>query len=385
MTKSEQPFEAMRELVFSSSEPFTLGVELELQVVDLCDFDLGASASQMIAYLEKQSVPATISPELTESMIEISVGICTSWTELRRQLRIVRDRLVAGAEYLNVGICGGGAHPFQRWQQRRIFDNPRFHKVSSLYGYLAKQFTVFGQHIHVGCENGDVAMRFLHALNRFIPHFIALSASSPFFQGSVTSFHSSRLNSISAFPLSGRCPFQLTWSDFERSYYWPMVETGIVQSMKDFYWDIRPKPEYGTIELRICDTPLTVDRASLLAGYLQALCRRFNEVGILPRESEYLVYSFNRFQACRFGLDGLYIDPVTLREQSIRESVLDTIEWIDASKENLFDSDFLLGELREAVNRPTHADELMQQFECEGTMEDVVQFSLQTFKSNDLE
>ena len=88
-----------------------------------------------------------------------------------------------------------------------------------------------------------------------------------------TLFNSARLNSVFAFPLSGRAPFMLRWSDFENDYFAQMERTGVVKSMKDFYWDIRPKPEYGTIELRVCDTPLTVDRAAALACYLQALCR----------------------------------------------------------------------------------------------------------------
>jgi carboxylate-amine ligase len=181
---------------------------------------------------------------------------------------------VAAGDRLNVGVCGGGTHPFQHWSERKIFSKPRFKEVSALYGYLAKQFTIFGQHIHVGCESGDDAMFLLHSLNRYVPQFIALAASSPFVQRRDTLFHSARLNSVFAFPLSGRAPFTLSWDAFERGYFTRMEHTGIVKSMKDFYWDIRPKPEYGTIELRVCDTPLTVERAAALAVYLQALCHR---------------------------------------------------------------------------------------------------------------
>ena len=111
-------------------------------------------------------------------------------------------------------------------------------------------------------------------------------------------FHSSRLNSVFAFPLSGRAPFLLKWSDFENGYFAKMEHTGVVKSMKEFYWDIRPKPEYGTIELRVCDTPLTVERAAALAAYIQALCRLLLERNEPPPlEDDYLVYNYNRFQA----------------------------------------------------------------------------------------
>jgi carboxylate-amine ligase len=196
----------------------------------------------------------------------------TNHTELVAQLQLIRDTLVQAGEQLNIGICGGGTHPFQKWSERRIFSKPRFKEVSELYGYLAKQFTIFGQHVHIGCASGDDAMFLLHSLNRYIPHFIALSASSPYVQGRDTLFDSARLNSVFAFPMSGRAPFTLRWDEFANVYFAKMERTTIIRSMKDFYWDLRPKPEFGTIELRVCDTPLTVERAASLAAYLQALC-----------------------------------------------------------------------------------------------------------------
>jgi carboxylate-amine ligase len=109
-----------------------------------------------------------------------------------------------------------------------------------------------------------------------------------------------------------------------------MTSTGVVESMKDFYWDIRPKPEFGTIELRVCDTPLTVDKAAALACYLQCLCRHLREDRPLePTEDDYLVYTFNRFQACRFGLDGEIVDPKTKQRLRIRDDILRTLARID--------------------------------------------------------
>ena len=205
-------------------------------------------------------------------MIELSTGICTTHEQAVTDLRAIRDTLVSAADHLNVGLCGGGTHAFQQWSERQIFDTPRFQYFSELYGYLAKQFTVFGQHVHIGCPDPDSALFLLHSMSRFIPHFIALSASSPYVQGVDTGFHSARLNSVFAFPLSGRAPFALTWDSFEE-YFSKMVSTGVVNSMKDFYWDIRPKPGFGTIEVRVMDTPLSVDRAAAIACYIQTLAR----------------------------------------------------------------------------------------------------------------
>ncbi|HWI11609.1 MAG TPA: YbdK family carboxylate-amine ligase [Burkholderiaceae bacterium] len=315
---------------FGPSQALSLGVELELQLVNTVDFDLTSSSNDLLHLLSRKPFPGTVTPEMTQSMIEIATGIQHEHAPLLAELRGMRDTLTAACDRLNIDIAGGGTHPFQRWSEQRVFEKPRYQQLSQLYGYLAKQFTVFGQHVHVGCASGDDALFLLHSLNRYVPHFIALSASSPFFQGVDTLFDSARLNSVFAFPLSGRAPFTLSWDDFANDYFTKMEATGVVKSMKDFYWDIRPKPEFGTIELRVCDTPLTVERAAALACYLQAICRRLLErVEPMPQEDDYLVYTFNRFQACRFGLDGTMVDPQTRESRTIREDILATLRRVE--------------------------------------------------------
>ena len=314
---------------FNQSEPLTLGVELELQLVNTHDYDLAPYAEDMLRLMLKTPLPGSVVPEMTNSMIEISTGICHSSSEVLGQLSQVRDALVRSADKLNIAVVGGGTHPFQQWHERRIYDKPRFRELSELYGYLSKQFTIFGQHVHIGCPDADTALLTLHRMSRYIPHFIALSASSPYVQGQDTAFDSARLNSVFAFPLSGRAPFALTWDEFT-VYFNKMAHTGVVKSMKDFYWDIRPKPEFGTIEIRVFDTPLTIERAAALSGYVQALGSWFmNDQPFMPAEDDYLVYTYNRFQACRFGLDAVYVDPATGGHMPLREHILMTMAQIE--------------------------------------------------------
>jgi carboxylate-amine ligase len=313
---------------FGHSAALSLGVELELQLVNTHDYDLAPYAQDMLRLMEARQLPGSVVPEMTSSMIEISTGVCSSTTQVLDELTQLRDALVACADKLNIAVVGGGTHPFQQWHERRIYDKPRFRELSELYGYLSKQFTIFGQHVHVGCPDANTALVTLHRLSRYIPHFIALSASSPYVQGQDTAFDSARLNSVFAFPLSGRAPFALTWDAFE-AYYDKMTRTGVVKSMKDFYWDIRPKPEYGTIEIRVFDTPLTVERAMALAAYVQCLaawCMR--DEPFMPTDDDYLVYTYNRFQACRFGLDAVYVDPATGGHLPLRDHIRQTLDLI---------------------------------------------------------
>ena len=325
----------MSDMQFGSSKALSMGIELELQILNRRDGDLTHGAGDLIRILEGSGHPGDIKPEITESMIEISTGIHERYDTALAELRAIRDALVAAAEKLNLLVAGGGAHPFQRWNERQIFDKPRFKQISALYGYLAKQFTIFGQHVHIGCPDGDTAMYLTHAMSRYIPHFIALAASSPYHQGTDTSFDSSRLNAVYAFPLSGRAPVLDRWDDFV-AYFEKMRAARVVESMKDFYWDIRPKPEYGTIEVRVFDTPLTVEKAAALAAYVQALSRRMLiERPIVVDDDLYLTYSYNRFQACRFGMDGLIIDPATREHVTIHQDIVATCEKLAVDAQEL--------------------------------------------------
>lgn len=322
-------------LEFRLSESLTLGVELELMVLNTRDYNLARGAPDLLARLDKVELPGQVKPEITESMIEVNSAVHRRYRALLDELRIMRDAIVREADRLNLAIAGGGSHPFHQWKERRIFPTERFLHVSTLYGYLAKQFTVFGQHIHVGVEHADDAVYLTHALAPYIPHFIAVSASSPYSQGEDTSFETSRLHAVSAFPLSGQMPPVRTWAEFN-GYFEEMAGYGIVASMKDFYWDIRPKPEFGTIEIRICDTPLSVELAAQLAAYAQALAAHLLEHRRSERlEPQYRVYGYNRFQATRFGFDAQLVDPYARTHVRLREHLLDTLERLRPQGERL--------------------------------------------------
>ena len=365
----------MTTLPFANSRPYTLGVELELQVLNTRDYNLTGATGDLLALLRKTAHPGDIKPELTEAMIEISTSIQSGYGGLLAELHGIRQAMVREADRLNLGIAGGGAHPFQKWHDQRIFDAPRFQHIHDLYGYLAKQFTVFGQHIHVGCENGDTAVRLAHLFSRYIPHFIALSASSPFFQGVDTFFASSRLNSVSAFPLAGHLPFVSDWAGFTE-YFEHMRALHVVESMKDFYWDIRPKPEYGTIEIRVCDTPLTLERAAALATYARALARYLMEKRpIEPSQDVYRVYGYNRFLACRFGLDAEIIDPYERRKRLLAEDIGHTLSNVALFADDEDGASALLGLREVAAQRRGDSTRLREHLQQTKSLSDVVRWA----------
>jgi glutamate---cysteine ligase / carboxylate-amine ligase len=310
---------------FSRSASCSMGVELELQILNSRDFDLARDADDLMQLIEKTPHPGAVKPEITESMVEINTSVHQGHDTLVAELAAIRKSVAQAARRLNVRIAGGGSHAFHQWTDRRIYPTERFRHLLSLYGYLAKQFTLFGQHVHIGCPDGDTAVYLTHVLSRYVPHFIALSASSPFQQGEDTSYQSSRLNTVSAFPLSGQMPFVHSWREF-LEYFEKMRAYGIAESMKDFYWDIRPKPDYGTVEIRVFDTPLTVERAALLAAYTQTVARYLlTDRPIRPERDVYVLYNYNRFQACRYGIAGKIVDAYARRQVMLKEDILETL------------------------------------------------------------
>ena len=367
-------------LPFTPSQPLTLGVELELQIVNRLDGDLTSGATELLALIDRREHRGDFKPEITESMIEVSTTPTARCDELQAELQSIRQTLTAAADKLNLLISGGGAHPFQHWADRKIFDKPRFHHLENTYGYLAKQFTVFGQHIHVGCTDGDQALYLLHGLSRFIPHFIALSAASPYYQGVDTAFDTSRLTAVSAFPLSGRAPMLTDWPAFVE-FYNHMLSFGVISSMKDFYWDIRPKPEYGTVEIRICDTPLTMQRAAALAAYAQTVSRYLlEERPFAIDESLYVVYTYNRFQAARFGFDGVFIDPHSKQRTTLREDLLLMLDKLAVHADGL-DTVALLQSLKQAVQQGNDAAWMRDIYQRTGSLGDLVWAQAQKWES----
>jgi len=356
---------------FTPSKNLSVGVELELQILNSRDFDLARDAADLIALLEKSPLPGAVKPEITESMVELNSSIHLGHDTLVAELRTIRDAVTQAAQRLNVRISGGGSHPFHMWTDRRIYPTERFNHLLSVYGYLAKQFTIFGQHVHLGCPDGDAAIYLTHILSRYVPHFIALSASSPFQQGEDTAYQSSRLNTVSAFPLSGQIPFVHSWGEF-LEYFERMRGYGIVESMKDFYWDIRPKPEYGTAEIRVFDTPLTVERAALIAAYAQSLARHILvDRPLAPSRDVYLLYSHNRFQACRYGIEGRIVDAYTKQQVGLKDDILETLAVIAPHAAELGNGD-ALGRLRTEIEAGnTDAGWLRSVYKERGSLNDV--------------
>ncbi|MDI9818522.1 MULTISPECIES: YbdK family carboxylate-amine ligase [unclassified Legionella] len=362
----------MRRLAFKKSKAGSIGVELEFQIVDPDSRHLVSRAKDLIRNIKESIYQSKIKPEITQSMIEINSSIHYSPDYLLTGLNHLKTFLQEQATQLNLAICGGGTHPFIKWSNQKIFPTPRYKSISSKFRYLSKRATVFGLHIHVGCKNAEEALYLTHAFARYVPHFIAISASSPFYQGVDTGYASCRNIIFNTFPQSGHIPFLLDWPEFS-DYYYKFKKLGIIVNMKDFYWDVRPKPEFGTVEIRVCDTPLTIHKAVNLAAYIQALTLFLLEKRPVEINKDlYYLYTHNRFQACRYGLEGYVIDPCTLKKTSISKDILSTIKKIEPYGLKLRNTLYIDQLANDVNNKVNDAVLLRKLFKEKGTFQQMI-------------
>lgn len=313
---------------FAPSAELSLGVELELQILDADSGDLAPLCGRILESVSHFAPIArgAIVPEVTTGMIEVSTGVCGDADEVSADLHALADRLVGSAAEHRALIAGGGTHPFQWWARQQVHDSPRFCALSEMYGEVLKQFTVFGQHVHLGCAHAGQAPMLMHQLARYVPHFVALSASSPFLEGCDTGYDSSRLTRPSPFPTGACAPFTLSWDELSERIA-RCVSCGVIGSIKDLHWDIRPKPEFGTVEIRVLDSPLSIDRAAALASFAQSLGTwLLTEKPFVPTEEDYLVYAYNKFQAARYGLRAVYIDPSRQERVALADHLQQTLK-----------------------------------------------------------
>ncbi|MGM9452881.1 YbdK family carboxylate-amine ligase [Legionella bozemanae] len=362
----------MRNLRFKKSSVGSIGVELELQLIDPKSYSLISKAKELIRNIKTGPNQVRIKPEITQSMIEINTSIHQSPQTMSQELFELKAYLLEQASSLGIAMCGGGSHPFQSWAMQKIFPTLRYKSISRRYRFLSQMATEFGQHIHIGCGNSENALYLTHALSRYVPQLIALSASSPFYQSVNTNFCSSRSIMFNAFPLSGVIPYLINWNEFS-DYFYKMRRLGIITSMKDFYWDIRPKPEFGTVEIRVFDTPLTIKKVILITAYIQALAIYLLEERPTQVNNDlYYLYNQNRFEASRYGFDGTFINPYTMKHSLIVDDIFDTAEKIKKYTSQLGNSDYVAQLLDNVANKINDSFVLLQILKKVGSLPKVV-------------
>jgi len=290
-------------LPFTPSEPLTLGVEVELQIIDPESKDLVPLSPGFFERLGPDN--PHIRPEIIQSMIEVSTGICKTVADVRRDLHDRFMQIQQLGNELGVRFATAGSHPFARHRELLIFPAERYAYLIDRNQWVARRLMIFGVHVHVGMRDAHHAMAMNNAMLPYLPHFLALSASSPFWQGSDTGLASTRVTVFEALPTAGHPETFRTWQAFE-NFYDSLVASRSIVSIKDIWWDLRPHPDYGTIELRICDGLATLQETCALVALVQCVYawsdERYRDGDIVDPPAGWIIRE-NKWKASRYGLE----------------------------------------------------------------------------------
>jgi len=295
---------------FGASDPYTLGVEEEYMLLDPQSFDLVQHIETVLDAVAGDELADRINSELMQSVLEIATPVCTTAGDVMRELTTLRGYVRDVARGQNLRVGSAGTHPFSLFERQRITAKDRYHALIDQLQYVARRELIFGMHIHVAVDDPDKA---IHVVNGLLPHLaplLALSASSPFWRGEPTGLASSRQIVFSAFPRSGPPPRFRDYADYA-GVVGQLERTGCIADYTHIWWDIRPHPKWGTIEVRICDAVTRLEDAVAITAYCQAvvkqLCELYDEGREIPTYHRILT-SENKWLAARYGLEAPVMD-----------------------------------------------------------------------------
>jgi carboxylate-amine ligase len=304
---------------FGKSDPYTLGVEEEYQLLDARTFDLVQHIDTMLAAISGHELEARINPELMQSVIEITTPVCRTAADVMRELIGLRSYVTEVAREKGLRVGSAGTHPFSLFERQRITAKDRYRALIDQMQYIARRELIFGMHVHVAVDDPEKAIKVVNGLLPQLGPLLALSASSPFWRGEPTGLASSRQTVFSAFPRSGPPPRFRDYADYAE-VVGQLERSGCIADYTHIWWDIRLHPRLGTVEVRICDAVTRVEDAVAIAAYCQALVKQFSEqydAGDEIPSYHRILTSENKWLAARYGLEAPVMDLGSARRNRI--------------------------------------------------------------------
>jgi glutamate---cysteine ligase / carboxylate-amine ligase len=343
---------------FNGSERSTLGVEVELQIVDQETRALSSGATGILDAVgaELPGGHPKVKHELMESNLELITGVCETAAEARADLEATLGEVVQAAAELGLALCCAGTHPFSDWADQRITANERYQRLVAEMAWPARRLNIFGIHCHVGVRSGERAIAIANAASAYIPHFLALSASSPYWMGKDSGLASIRSKVFEALPTAGLPQQMADWSEFE-AFMTTLMRAGTISSIREVWWDIRPHPTFGTVELRICDGMPTMSEIATVAALSQCLVEWLDtlvERGYtLPCPRAWVVRE-NKWRAARHGIDAEIILDESGKVAPLRVALTDLVEELAPVAKRLKCTDELAGAGRILDHGPSY-------------------------------
>lgn len=330
---------------FARSPRSTLGVEWELALLDGDSLDLTSAAEVLLADVAQRApeFEKRIVGEMLTNTIELVTGVHKQVSGIAEDLAASMGALRALTEDRGIELMSAGTHPFAQWQSQEVRAKDRYLELVDRTQWWGRNMLIFGVHVHVGIDSRDKVLPIVNALLAYVPHLQALSASSPFWGGTDTGYASNRAMMFQQLPTAG-LPFRFdAWSDYEK-YVADMLTTGIIDNINEIRWDIRPAPNWGTVEVRVCDGLPTLEEITAITALIQCLVDDFSarlDAGeTLPTMPDWF-HDENKWRAARYGMDAIIIENAEADERLVTECLADEVARLAPVAERLGCSDEL--------------------------------------------
>ncbi|MEM7722910.1 MAG: carboxylate-amine ligase [Pseudomonadota bacterium] len=319
-----------------TDQAFTIGIEEEYLLVDRDTFQL-ADAPEGLMEACKSELEGQVSPEFLNCQIEIGTRVCANISEARDDLRRLRSCVAKHAATHNLAPIAASCHPSADWKDQTHTDKDRYNQLARDLGGVGRRMLICGMHVHVGLPEDEMRIDLMGQLSYFLPHLLALSASSPFWQGQDTGLASYRLTVFDNLPRTGLPPLFKSWSEFARSTQ-ALIDLGLIEDTTKIWWDLRPSDKFPTLETRICDVSPRMEDALSLAAMVQSLTRfmrRMRLSNLRWREYDRFLIQENRWRAQRYGCGEGLVDFGRQQIKSMAELIAETLELIREDAEAL--------------------------------------------------
>ncbi len=360
----------MAKIEFRANEKPTVGIEIELGLVDNESMALTSKIEPLLAALPVGN--QSYKPELMQCYIEVNTDVCETIGQAQTDLEGKISVLEQAADQIDVSLWWGATHPFSSWRDQTVTETERYRSLIDLLQDMARQLVTFGLHVHVGVDSGDKAVMICDRIMQHLPTLLAMSASSPFWDGRITGLKSFRSKIMEGLPTAGLPPMMRNWSEFT----WlvnHMVDTGFINTIREIWWDVRPHHGFGTVEVRVCDMPGNLQDALSIAAYIQCLVKTLSDIideGAYQHDCHPFMVRQNKWRACRYGNHAKLVN-TTYETQSVSLVVNEIVERLMPAAEEL-DCVPFLEHTRIMASSPNWADRQLEILKKTGDCKEVV-------------
>ena len=308
----------------------SIGIEEEYQSIDPNTRDLRSHIQAEIIQKGKTLLAERVKPEMHQSVIEIGTGVCQNIKQAKEEIRSIRRQIIGLAKQNGLRLAAAGTHPFAQWREQEIYPDDRYRMIVEDMKIVARANLIFGLHVHIGIEDRETAIHIMNAARYFLPHILALSTNSPFWQGMDTGLRSYRCKVFDKFPRTNIPDYFPSWGEYD-NFIKLLIKTNCIDNAKKIWWDIRPHPHFPTLEFRICDIPMRVDETIAIAALCQAIVAklyRLHQQNLSFRHYSRALIMENKWRAARYGLSGKLIDFGKQAEVPVRDLIYEILEFV---------------------------------------------------------